>query len=96
MVKEAIRKTEPDIIFVAMDFIEQEEWIENNMQYFGSSVVIGISGTIDILAGVAKAPYYFQKRGLTWLWRTISRPWNLHKMWILSRFYGKFLISKKH
>ncbi|MEM7182060.1 MAG: WecB/TagA/CpsF family glycosyltransferase [Spirochaetota bacterium] len=94
MVKEAIRKTEPDIIFVAMDFLEQEKWIENNMQYFGSSVVIGISGTLDVLAGVTKAPSYLQSRGLTWLWRTLTRPWNLHKMWILSRFYSKFLIPK--
>ena len=34
-------KTNPDIIFIGMDFPRQEIWIENNTGYFGNSIVIG-------------------------------------------------------
>lgn len=91
MIKEVIRKSNPDIIFFAMDYLEQEKWIENNTGSFGKAVVIGVSGTFDVLSGmVKKSPAYFQDKGLTWLWRVISQPWNLKKLWNTIYFYLLF------
>lgn len=88
MVKEAIRKTSPDIIFLAMDFPEQEIWIENNTGYFGKSVVIGTWGSFDILSGkVPKMPEFFQANGLYWLWKVITRPWRIVKLWNTIKFF---------
>lgn len=81
-VKEAIRKTGPDIIFLAMDFPDQEIWIENNTGYFGKAVVIGVGGALDMLSGAdKKAPEWFKERGLIWLWRIIARPYRIQRMW---------------
>ncbi len=94
MVKEAIRKTSPDIIFLGMDFPEQELWIENNTGFFGKSVVIGTWGTFDILSGnLDKIPDYFQSRGLGWLWKVIINPWRLNKLWKTARFFLYFKIA---
>jgi len=81
-VKEAIRKTSPDIIFLAMDFPDQEIWIENNTGYFGKALVIGVSGSLDVLSGMdPKAPDSFKLKGLTWLWRIIVRPYRILRIW---------------
>ncbi|TGK06222.1 glycosyltransferase [Leptospira fluminis] len=89
LVKESIRKTSPNIIFLAMDFPDQEIWIENNTAFFGHAVVIGVAGAMDILSGkVRKAPNFFKLKGLTWFWRILVRPWRLIR---LSRMIGFFL-----
>ncbi|EPG67795.1 glycosyltransferase WecB/TagA/CpsF family protein [Leptospira wolffii serovar Khorat str. Khorat-H2] len=90
LVKESIRKTSPNIIFLAMDFPEQEIWVENNTAFFGHAVVIGVGGAMDILSGkVKKAPNYFKLKGLTWFWRILVRPWRLLR---LSRMIGFFVL----
>lgn len=91
MVKEAIRKTSPDIIFLAMDFPDQEIWIENNTGYFGKSVVIGTWGTFDTLSGMTrKPPDSFQLKGLHWLWKILIKPYRLDKVIKLIQFYTIF------
>ncbi|HMV43012.1 MAG TPA: WecB/TagA/CpsF family glycosyltransferase, partial [Leptospiraceae bacterium] len=94
MVKEAIRKTNPDIIIIGMDFPRQEVWIENNTGYFGKSIVIGVWGNLDTLSGqIKKAPDYFQLRGLTWLWRIFVRPYRLDKIYNTIQFYSSILLE---
>lgn len=100
MVKESIRKTSPNLIFLAMDFPEQEIWIENNTAFFGHSVIIGVSGSLDILSGkVRKAPNFFKLRGLIWLWRILSKPWRLFRFFRMVQFFTvvffKSLFRKK-
>lgn len=95
MVKEAIRKTSPDIILFAHDFPEQEVWIENNTGFFGKSVVIGVSGAFDTLSGKdKKAPDSFQLKGYTWLWRIIARPYRIFRMFRILQFIIMVLISR--
>lgn len=90
MVKEALRKTEPDIVFLGFSFPEQEIWIENNMGYFGKAVVIGTSNSFDVLSGIKKAPDYFQAHGLDWLWKIFVHPWRLDKWYKMFKFYFMF------
>ncbi|HMV78794.1 MAG TPA: WecB/TagA/CpsF family glycosyltransferase [Leptospiraceae bacterium] len=96
MVKEAIRKTSPDIIFLGMNFPEQEVWIENNTGYFGKSVIIGTWSTFDVLAGkLQKSPSFFQDRGLYWLWKVISHPWRMDKVLRTIQFFVHFAFYRK-
>ena len=88
MVKEAIRKTNPDIIFLGMDFPRQEIWIENNTGYFGKSIVIGAWGNFDTLSGKEKkSPDFFQTRGLAWFWRILARPYRIDKWFKMIQFF---------
>ncbi|MBE7412865.1 MAG: WecB/TagA/CpsF family glycosyltransferase [Leptospiraceae bacterium] len=95
MVKEAIRKTSPDIIFLGLDYPEQEIWIENNTGYLGKSVIVGVGGAFDILSGkIKKAPDYFQVNGLTWLWRIIVRPYRINRVFKLLYFIILGILKK--
>lgn len=87
-IKESLRKSSPDIIFVGMGFPIQELWTRDNIQSLSKAVVIGVDGAFDILSGMErKAPDYFQVRGLTWLWRTFIRPMNLIRWFAMIGFY---------
>ena len=88
LVKEALRKSSPDLIFLGMGFPIQEMWIRDNWQYLSNAVVIGVDGSFDILSGkVKKAPDRVQLAGFTWLWRTITRPLLLDRMFATFKFY---------
>ncbi|MBE7437571.1 MAG: WecB/TagA/CpsF family glycosyltransferase [Spirochaetales bacterium] len=87
LVKEALRKSAPDIILLGMGFPQQEIWIKNNWAYLSQSIVIGVDGAFDQLSGEEKkAPDWWQLRGLAWLWRTISRPWLAGRFWATIHF----------
>lgn len=91
MVKEAIRKTSPDIVFLGLDYPKQEIWIENNMSYLGNSVVIGVWNTFETLAGkVESAPEYFQRNNLFWVWNLITHPWKIGSILKALKFYFLF------
>ncbi len=88
LVKESLRKSSPDLIFLGMGFLAQEAWIRDNAEFLGKAVVIGVDGTFDVLSGLEKkSPDWFTLRGLTWLWRTMSRPWYLDRMFLIFKFY---------
>ncbi len=87
LVKESLRKSAPNIVFVGMGFPQQERWIYENQAVLGNAVVFGIDGALDVLSGMEKkAPDFFQVRGLAWLWRTLARPWRLDRWWHLWHF----------
>lgn len=88
MVKEAIRKTSPNIILVANDFPDQELWIDSNTEFFGKSVVIGVGGAFDVLSGKEKkSPDSFQLKGYTWLWRIMTRPYRIGRILRVIHFF---------
>jgi len=73
-----IRKAKPSILFVALSFPKQEQWIHENQEALarmGVKVAMGVGGTFDFLVGTAtRAPESMQKLGLEWLWRLIKEP----------------------
>ena len=78
LVKESLRKSSPDIIFLAMSFPRQIYWFAQNRKYLSKAVVIGVDSSLEILSGKLRKPFpFFQNRGLGWFWMTISRPWLL-------------------
>jgi len=88
LIKESLRKSSPDIIFLGMGFPLQEQWIRENQAYLGSAVVVGVDGAFDILSGQEKkAPDWAQTRGLAWFWRTISRPLLVDRMIAMIYFF---------
>lgn len=82
-----IRRAGADIVFVAFGSPRQDVWIAANLRATGASVAMGVGGSIDYVAGVARrAPRWMQDSGLDWLWRLVRQPWRWRRMISLPRF----------
>ncbi|QIZ10619.1 WecB/TagA/CpsF family glycosyltransferase [Priestia megaterium] len=82
-----IKASSPDLIFVALGFPKQEQWIARNLDQFPKGVCMGVGGSIDVLAGeVQRAPRFWQKMNLEWFYRLISQPSRWRRMLAIPRF----------
>ncbi|MCJ7840624.1 WecB/TagA/CpsF family glycosyltransferase [Lederbergia sp. NSJ-179] len=92
MVKEA----KADLVFVALGFPKQEEWIQKNIDSFEKGIFMGIGGSFDILAGTAKrAPVFWRKLNIEWLHRLIQQPSRWRRMLALPIFVKKIFQHKR-
>jgi N-acetylglucosaminyldiphosphoundecaprenol N-acetyl-beta-D-mannosaminyltransferase len=72
----AIRESRPDVLLVAFGAPRQELWLARNGAALGIPVMMGVGGTLDVLAGRARrAPRWLQAAGLEWLYRLWREPW---------------------
>ena len=70
-----IRSWNPDIVFVAMGSPKQELFIYNAKELLSRGLMVGIGGSLDVWSGnVKRAPKIFQVTGTEWLYRTITQP----------------------
>lgn len=84
---EAINKSRADILFVARSLDKQEPWIHQHKFKLNVSVVMGVGGSFDVLAGrVKRAPVVMQKVGLEWFFRLLQEPSRFLRMLSLPRF----------
>jgi N-acetylglucosaminyldiphosphoundecaprenol N-acetyl-beta-D-mannosaminyltransferase len=75
------------ILFVAMGFPRQEEFIARYLDSMGVSLAIGVGGSFDVLAGKApRAPDWFVRHGLEWLYRLFKEPRRVKRMTALPKF----------
>lgn len=82
-----IADTNPDILLVALGAPLQEYWIRDNKETLGIPVMVGVGGSLDVLAGKAKrAPTWLQKAQLEWLYRLIKEPKRYKRMLALPKF----------
>ncbi len=73
-VVQRVREAAPDLLLVALGE-RQEKFIERHRDALGARVAIGVGGTLDVLAGVARrAPAWTRRLGLEWAWRVGSDP----------------------
>lgn len=83
----AINDSGADILFVAMGSPRQEEWIQQHRSRIRASLLMGVGGTFDVVAGhVAWAPGIFRKTGTEWLYRLIREPRRLRRQLVLPKF----------
>ncbi len=77
-----ISNSNSDILLIAYQPPKQEIWLSDNLQRLNVKVAIGLGGTFDYLAGLrSPAPSWMHKMGLEWLWRLITQPWRIKRMW---------------
>ncbi len=77
-----IEKTKADFIFVAFGPINQERWIRDNASALRAKVAIGLGGTFDYIVGDRMHPPRFMRAlGLEWLYRLITQPHRLKRIW---------------
>ncbi len=92
---EEIVKLKPDIILVALGIPAQEKLIYRHLSKFKKGIFMGVGGSFDVISGSKKrAPKFFIKYNLEWLYRIVKEPSRL------KRFYNsniKFLrVVKKY
>ncbi len=76
-----IAATRPDIVLAGMGVPMQEYWLRDFGAATGASVLIGVGGTFDAMAGVTtRAPMFMRKTGMEWLWRLAHEPSRIGRM----------------
>lgn len=93
LVFEEIKKSEADIVLVALGIPAQEKLIYKHIKNFDKGIFVGVGGSFDVLSGTKKrAPEFFIKNNIEWLYRILKEPSRI------KRFYNsnvKFLIKLK-
>ncbi|MBR1753397.1 WecB/TagA/CpsF family glycosyltransferase [bacterium] len=76
-----MKKAMPKFVLVALGSPRQEYFIQNALKDLPDSVMIGVGGSFDVWSGnVKRAPEFYQKYGLEWLYRTIKEPKRLKRI----------------
>ena len=77
-VVEDIRASRPQMLFVAMPSPQKEYFLGRHGEAMGVPFVMGVGGSIDVVAGdVSRAPAFVQRLGLEWLFRLLQEPGRL-------------------
>jgi N-acetylglucosaminyldiphosphoundecaprenol N-acetyl-beta-D-mannosaminyltransferase len=72
----------PDLLLVAYGAPAQDKWIARNRLRLGVPVSLGVGGSFDFVAGVARrAPRWVQRLGLEWLHRLWRQPWRVRRIY---------------
>ena len=78
---EAINAAKPDALLVCLGAPKQEYFMETHDTDLEVPVMAGLGGSMDVLAGnVQRAPEFFQKYGLEWLYRLVKEPQRWRRM----------------
>lgn len=84
---EDIKKHKPDVVFVAMGSPKQENLMEK-MQQAHQAVFQGLGGSFDVYTGLVKrAPKWWVKNNLEWLYRVLRQPSRIKRQIHLVRFF---------
>lgn len=90
-----INELKPNVLFVAMGAPIQEKWIAKHQSELKVDVAAGQGGTFDYEAGkIKRAPVFFQKLGIEWLWRLILQPSRIFRMVVLPIYLLKIIFTK--
>ena len=74
-VTEKIRTAGADVVFVCLGAPKQEKWMAKYGRLTGAKLLVGLGGSLDVFSGqVKRAPKFWQKTKLEWLYRALSDP----------------------
>jgi N-acetylglucosaminyldiphosphoundecaprenol N-acetyl-beta-D-mannosaminyltransferase len=70
-----INQASPDLLVVSVGARKGLIWLNRNEHLLSSPVICNLGATINFVAGsVKRAPAFFQRHGLEWLWRIKEEP----------------------
>jgi len=84
------------ILFLALGSPKQEKWYATHRDALTHvRIVQGIGGTLDTIAGkVKRAPEFWRRLNLEWLYRLIDDPRRISRQKVLPLFVIKVLVAK--
>jgi len=79
-----VNAASPDVLLVSLTAPKQDIWIAHNKDALNATLMVGIGGAFEVMAGLAKrAPKWVQKAGLEWLYRFIQEPKRLFRRYFI-------------
>lgn len=94
LVKE-INDSGADFLCVALGSPKQEKFMARYRKELGVKAAIGVGGSLDVWAGTVKrAPEFYRKHGLEWLYRFVQQPARYKRLAALPKFMIKVLLSR--
>lgn len=92
-----INKSGADFLCVALGAPKQEKFIAQHRAEFEKvRGAIGVGGSLDVWAGTLKrAPEFYRKHGLEWLYRFIQQPTRFKRMLALPAFMLRVIFTGK-
>jgi N-acetylglucosaminyldiphosphoundecaprenol N-acetyl-beta-D-mannosaminyltransferase len=95
-VAEAIRASDADILFVAMSSPRKEYFLGEHGPRLGAPFVMGVGGSIDVVAGVTRrAPGAWQRMGLEWLYRLLQEPRRMFRRYAVTNWRFTCLVARE-
>jgi N-acetylglucosaminyldiphosphoundecaprenol N-acetyl-beta-D-mannosaminyltransferase len=93
---EAINRAGANVLFVALGSPKQELWMEKHLpQLPAVRICQGVGGTFDVIAGrVRRAPAFWRRTHLEWLYRLLAEPRRLLRQTALPRFAWRVLRAR--
>ncbi len=91
-----IRESGASFLCVAMGSPRQEKFLDANRSKLSNiRGAMGVGGSLDVWAGtVSRAPEFYQKHGLEWLYRLIKEPVRIKRMAKIPLFMVKVMLTK--
>jgi N-acetylglucosaminyldiphosphoundecaprenol N-acetyl-beta-D-mannosaminyltransferase len=90
-----INVIKPDVLFVALGSPRQEIWMFKNRQKIDAGIMLGLGGSLDVLAGsVKRAPKIFIKLNLEWFYRLLCQPSRLVRMFKLPKYLFRAIFTR--
>ncbi len=94
-VADAIKQASPDLLFIGMSSPRKELFSHNFGERTCAKVVHGVGGSFDILAGLTRrAPAWWQRHGLEWLYRALQEPVRLGRRYASTNFAFMTLVAR--
>ncbi len=91
-----LQEKQPDFVLVALGSPKQEFFISELKGLLPNAVMIGLGGSFDVWAGmVNRAPKIYQKLGLEWLYRTISEPRRIKRIFPSLPFFVLKVVKER-
>lgn len=92
---EQIRSSRADILFVAMSSPRKEYFLGEHGPALGAPFVMGVGGSIDVIAGVTRrAPASWQRLGLEWLYRLLQEPRRMFRRYAVTNWRFAVLVAR--
>ena len=91
----AINDARPDVLFVCLGAPKQEQFMALRGEALNVTLMAGLGGTLDGLAGeVKRAPDFFIRLNLEWLYRLLCQPKRIGRviklpLYLLSAFAAR-------
>ena len=82
---EAINTADPDLLWIGMTAPKQEKWTYSHWNELNIHCHVGTIGAVfDFFAGtVERAPMWWQRHGLEWLYRLLKEPKRMWRRYII-------------
>lgn len=92
-----ITGVKPDILLVAYGAPKQEQFITQHKASLKVPIMVGVGGTFDYAAGVAKRPpFWIRNLGLEWLYRLVRQPRRVGRIWRATIGFTSLIINAQY